>query len=331
MAKVRNDMMVNSLFEQMCRKQYSIGVDPYEGVVLKESRGSFTCYPPQMAAFPDSLYAMVTQMNVRCAMTVNTHVVRTILNGISKNGFDFVPLPDGLRVQIIRTMSDLPKCQLHQFAAFIEDAKILVVWADEPDRILDWAEDLEKKLIELIWRQNHDDMDEDEADEKGNVTTETQEVDGDSLEQAIEKRPVRLESACIVAVTMVLCVSCLGLGWRALTVETMVDGTYTRLALLVVFPVQFFVSLVRIFQQLLLLSRPSIKSDADYRYYSSSSKHSLVICSRSSAPSALSKRTANTTAESHPKDSTVINTRCPMLPFRCPYTKKVLRPSSSPQ
>ncbi|KAK1780791.1 glycosyl transferase family group 2-domain-containing protein [Copromyces sp. CBS 386.78] len=244
MAKVRNDMMVNSLFEQMCRKLYSTGVDPYEGVVLKESRGNFICYPPQMAAIPNSLYAMITQMNVRCAMTINTHVVRTILNGISRRdeSINFVPLPDGLRVQIIRTMSDLPKGQLHQFAAFIEDVKILVVWADEPDKILSWAEDLEKKLIELIWSTNND-ADEDGADEKGNVTTNVQEVDGYALEQANEHRPVRLESACIVALTMVLCVTCLGLGWRALAYEASVDGSYIRFALLAVSPVQFFVSL----------------------------------------------------------------------------------------
>ncbi|KAJ4395159.1 hypothetical protein N0V85_006654 [Neurospora sp. IMI 360204] len=243
MTEIRTDMMVNSLFEQMCRKQYSTGADPYEGVVLKKSRGNFTCCPPQMAAIPDSLYTMITQMNVRCAMTINTHVVRTILNGIGKRSdINFVPLPDGLRVQILRTMSDLPKGQLHQFAAFIEDAKILVVWADEPEKILAWAEDLEKKLIESIWGSNND-ADDDDADEKGNATTNIEEVDGNSLEQAKEHRPVRLESACIVAITMALCVACLGLGWRALAYEASMDGSYIRFALLAVTPVQFFVSL----------------------------------------------------------------------------------------
>lgn len=245
MTEIRSDMMVNSLFEQMCRKQYSTGFDPYEGVVLKKSRGNFTCCPPQMAAIPDSLYAMITQMNVRCAMTINTHVVRTILNGIGRRSdINFVPLPDGLRVQILHTMSDLPKGQLHQFAAFIEDAKILVVWADEPEKILSWAETLEKKLIESIWGTNND-ADDDDADEKGNATTQVEEVDGNSLEQAKEHRPVRLESACIVALTMALCVACLGLGWRALAYEASVDKSYVRFALLAVSPVQFFVSLVR--------------------------------------------------------------------------------------
>ncbi|KAH7633790.1 glycosyl transferase family group 2-domain-containing protein [Sordaria sp. MPI-SDFR-AT-0083] len=271
-AKVRNDMMVNSLFEQMCRKQYSTGVDPYEGVVLKESRGNFICYPPQMAAIPESLYAMITQMNVRCAMTINTHVVRTILNGISRRGGDinFVPLPDGLRVQILRTMSDLPKSQLHQFAAFIDDAKILVVWADEPEKILSWAEDLEKKLIELIWSTNND-ADDEEADEKGNVTTNVQEVDGNVLEQANEQRPVRLESAFIVALTMALCVACLGLGWRALAYEASVDGTYIRFALLAVSPIQLFVSLF-FFQtlagNLFQVFGPISSIDNNSKYYS---------------------------------------------------------------
>ncbi|KAK3392052.1 glycosyl transferase family group 2-domain-containing protein [Sordaria brevicollis] len=269
LTEIRTNMMVNSLFEQMCRKQYSTGVDPYEGVVLKKARGSFTCCPRQMAAIPNSLYAMVTQMNVRCAMTINTHVVRTILLGISRRGdVDFVPLPDGLRIQILRTMSDLPKGQLHQFAAFIEDDKLLVIWADEPEKILERAEDLEKKLIELIWSNN---ADADDDDEKGNTTVMVDEVDGGTLEQAGDNRPVRLESACIVAFTMALCFTCLGIGWKALVYEATVDGSYIRFALLAVSPIQFFVSLF-FFQtlagNLFQIFGPISCIDANSKYYS---------------------------------------------------------------
>ncbi|KAK0635786.1 glycosyl transferase family group 2-domain-containing protein [Bombardia bombarda] len=254
LAEIRNDMMVNYLYEQQLRRQYASGLDPYEGVVLKKSRGSFTCCPPQMAAIPGSLYAMVAQMNVRCAMTVNTPLVHTIVETLRSQAIDldYVPLNDGLRVQILPTMADLPRGQLHHFAAFIEDVRMLVVWDDEPEKLMNRAADLELRFMEMIWGTGaEDDGDEtppggqDEKKGAGGAIINTEELDPAQLEEALarEHRPVRLESACIVSLTLILVIVCLGLGWRALALETVIDGTFLRFALLLVAPIQFFVSL----------------------------------------------------------------------------------------
>ncbi|KAK0727135.1 glycosyl transferase family group 2-domain-containing protein [Lasiosphaeria miniovina] len=261
---IRNDMMVNHLYEQQLRKQYASWTDPYEGVVLKKARGSFTCCPPHMAAIPDSLFAVVSAMNVRCAMTVNTPVVRALLGTLcegvaAEKKADHVPLPDGLRVQILPTMADLPRGQLHHFAAFVENARLLVVWDDEPEKLLARAENLEARFIEMVWgggeaRKNADgDDDADESHPSSSTAAGEKRRPGSSahgaadadadLEEAAEHRPVRLESAVTVAITLALCISCLGLGWRALALESAVDGDYTRWALLVVSPAQMFVSL----------------------------------------------------------------------------------------
>ncbi|KAL2152574.1 hypothetical protein VTH82DRAFT_5758 [Thermothelomyces myriococcoides] len=248
--EIRNDMMVNWLYEQQLRKQYASGMDPYEGVVLKKARGTFTCCPPQMAAIPGSLYAVVAQMNVRCALTVNTPVVRALLDSIiSRTDLDYVPLPDGLRVQVLRTMTDLPRGQLHHFAAFVEDVRLLVVWDDEPEKLLDRAQNLEAKFIEIIWGSGNSEGGEDE-DAAGDIKgggggVAVQELDPDQLEGgfAEEKRPVRLESACMVALTMALWIVCPALGWRWLAYQSTVDGTYLRFALLAACPVQMFVSM----------------------------------------------------------------------------------------
>lgn len=245
--ELKNDMMVNWLYEQQLRKQYASGVDPFEGVVLKKSRGNFTCCPPHMAAIPESLYAMISQMNVRCAMTVNTPVVRALLESLAaKSDLDFVPLPDGLRVQILRSMADLPRGQLHHFAAFIEDARLLVVWDDDPEKLLARTQSLEEKFIHIIWGDGNAANDEEVTDEK-KAAPPLDDVGPAELEKAIvaERRPVRLESSIMVAMTMVLGISCIGLGWRALAYQVTVDGSYLRLALIVVGPIQFFLSLVR--------------------------------------------------------------------------------------
>ncbi|KAK4458722.1 glucans biosynthesis glucosyltransferase H [Cladorrhinum samala] len=247
--EIRSDMMVNWLYEQQMRKQYASGMDPYEGVVLKKSRGNFTCYPPQMAAIPESLFAVVSQMNVRCAMTVNTPVVRALMDTLlRRSDIDYVPLPDGLRIQILRTMADLPRGQLHQFAAFIEDARLLVVWDDEPEKLLESVQNLEHKFIEIIWGNgNEEDDKEENKDEKKHdqARVNVEELDPEKLEEALssEHRPVRLESPAMVGLTMILWIVCSALGWRAMAYESTVDGTYLRFALLAVCPIQMFASL----------------------------------------------------------------------------------------
>jgi hypothetical protein len=243
--EIRHDMMVNWLYEQQLRAQYASGMDPFEGVVLKKSRGVFTCYPPQMAAIPDSLYPAVVQMNVRCAMTVNTPFVRALLDTIiRKTDLDHVPLADGLRVQVLASMSDLPRCQLHHFAAFIVDAHILVVWDDEPEKLITRAKNLEAKFLEIIWGNGNDEGEEEE--EKGGPVGEEAEIDPADLEAAIanEKRPVRLESALIVAITLILWIICPAFGVRWLVYASLTDGTWIRWAVLAALPAQLFVSLV---------------------------------------------------------------------------------------
>lgn len=245
---IKNDMMVKWLYEQQLRKQYASGSNAFEGVVLKKARGDFTCCPPQMSLIPNSLYAMVAQMNVRCAMTVNTPVVRSILGALRREDpdMDFVPLAQGLRVQIIRTMTDLPRSQLHHFAAFVEDMGMLIVWEDDAETLLQRVQFLEAQLVEMIWGNGPDDLEE-TLDEKAPAHVDAAEIDPAQLEDALaqEHRPVQLTSAAMVGLTMALMITCLGLGWRAIVLQIMVDGSMLRLALLAVTPIQFFVSLVR--------------------------------------------------------------------------------------
>jgi hypothetical protein len=72
------------------------------------------------------------------------------MNNIPPNIFD-VPLRDNSRIQILETLSDLPRARKHQYAAFIRDECSLLVWADSASRVIDDAMDIEKKIIELIW------------------------------------------------------------------------------------------------------------------------------------------------------------------------------------
>lgn len=181
-------------------------------------------------------------------MTVNTRVIKLFLTGHTA---DYVPLPNGLRLQVLPSISYLPRCQKHHFGAFIQDQQILVVWDDQPKELLIRAEHIEADLMEMIWNEEYE---EDFLDEKQtDPYVATTEISGNSispsdLEAALEaeKRPTLLLNPMMVAATIALLISALSLGFRNLASEIAVDGNYTRLALLAAVPPQVFVSLVSI-------------------------------------------------------------------------------------
>lgn len=245
---IQNDVMVNYLYQQALTRSYVSALDLWQGIVLKEKRGKYSCCPPQLSIFENGLLDNVKKMNVCCAMTVSTPVTRTILESTSYVELDHVPMPNGLRVQVLKTMADLPNCQIHHFAAFLEDLGILVVWDDDPEHLIQRAENLEAKLVKMIWENEGEADKSDAEDPKALADEETVAVDPGALEAGMaaeEERPVMFLSSIIVACTVCLAVTCMGFGWRRLAMECKVDKNFARLLLLLLAPVQLFFSMVR--------------------------------------------------------------------------------------
>lgn len=248
---IRNDVMANYLYQQATQRSLLVAAELWQGVVLKRTRGDYACCPPQMVEIEDGLYDAVLRMNVRCAMTVDTHVTQTILKSMEFAGFDYVPLPNGLRVQVVPTMHHLPSCQLHHFAAFVADIEILVVWDDDPENLLARAEDLQHKFVQLLWAQGKaKDGETDQAGSPGAVSASglRQPLDIWNLEAAEAEKPrrTRLNSAFITSLTLLISFVCLGTGWRSLALEIKTDGKFIRLALLSTIPAQLFTCQVSI-------------------------------------------------------------------------------------
>ncbi|CAG8974821.1 hypothetical protein HYALB_00000435 [Hymenoscyphus albidus] len=248
---VKADVMVNWLHEQQMEKSWCSG-GPGEGVVLKKRRDNFTCAPENLST-DSRFYDMVVAMNVRCAMTVNTRIIKIFL---SHHNADYVPLSDGLRVQVLPSVDYLTRCQKHHFAAFISDQQILVVWDDEPQKLLGRAESIKRSLMQMIWDEEEADMANEKAKESANVSTVELGDDSSSadLEEAVptQKRPTLLINPIMVGLTLTLLTAALGLGFRNLAQEVAIDGNYIRLALLVVTPCQVFVSLF--FMQIIVVN-----------------------------------------------------------------------------
>ena len=94
-------------------------------------------------------------------MTVNTRVINILLQ---ESHFSFMPIGDDLRLQILPDMSCLSRCAKHQFAAFIADRRLLVVWDDQPENLIARAEKIERGLMAMIWSSDT----ADETNEKSN-------------------------------------------------------------------------------------------------------------------------------------------------------------------
>ncbi|UNI13811.1 hypothetical protein JDV02_000516 [Purpureocillium takamizusanense] len=234
---IKHEVMVNYLYQQQCSQLWvSDGSGEIEGVLLRKSRGHYMACPPQLGNSP---FAMAcSAMNVQCSMTVNSRVIKTFLQW-SPDAVD-VPLMNGLRVQILPTIDDLPRARKHQFAAFVASEGLLIVWDDDPLHLVQRAKAIESELMELVWKAGN--IDEEEDEKRGGAVAEA-EIDEESGEIKPEKRPIHLQNTVLVSITLILVTVSLGAAWRQLAIEVSVDGDYTRLGLVALAPIQIFFTL----------------------------------------------------------------------------------------
>ncbi|KAI5867381.1 glycosyl transferase family group 2-domain-containing protein [Durotheca rogersii] len=235
--QIKHEVMVNYLYQQQCSHLWvSDGSGDVEGVLLRKSRGTYLACPP--ALMDSDLANACLALNVQCAMTVNSRVIKTFLSW-SPEAVD-VPLMNGLRIQIVPTVSDLARARKHQFAAFVASEALLVVWDDDALHLVQRAKAIESELMELVWRT--DEMAEEEEKSPRYKAVEA-EIDEESGQIKPEKRPVHLQNTYLVSMVLVVVTVSLGAAWRQLAIEVSVDGSYTRLALIALFPVQIFFTL----------------------------------------------------------------------------------------
>ena len=190
-------------------------------------------------------------------MTVHSRVIKTFL-AWSPDATD-VPLLNGLRVQILPSIYDLPRARKHQFAAFVASDALLVVWDDDPSHLMERAEAIESDLMEIAWQAGAPPERGDISDEKRVTRINSLEVDKESGEIIPDQRPTNLINTVLVAFTVVIILTLLGLGFRAVAVEIAVDRGYIRLAFLALTPVQIFFTLVCIHFVLILGRRHADK------------------------------------------------------------------------
>lgn len=172
----------------------------------------------------------------QAAMTINSTVVQPFLTR-SPDALD-VPLTNGLRVQILPTLEDLPRARRAHYAAFIAREALLVVWEDDPTLLFDRAKAIEDGLLQTIWNATEHEKSE------GLPRAQVSEVDEESGECVIEERPIMYLNAFMVSCSICLLVCVIGLGYAQLALEVIVLKHWISLCYLILTPIYCFFTLV---------------------------------------------------------------------------------------
>lgn len=238
---LRLEIMCISLYQKQCAQLWTSENGENEGVLIKKARGTFVASPPELAE--SELAQGCAALNTPSAMTVNSRVIKTFLQW-SPDAVD-VPLKNGLRVQILPSLEDLPRARKNQMAAFLAAEGLLLVWDDVPKNLIERAKMIEQELIQLVW--NHGEEEEETHDEKTMNEkaphVSTVELDEESGEPVPENRPTHLLNTILVSCTLVIIITLLGAGFREVAIEVVVDHNYIRLAFCLLIPVQIFFTL----------------------------------------------------------------------------------------
>ncbi|KAL8947354.1 MAG: hypothetical protein Q9222_006358 [Ikaeria aurantiellina] len=217
-----------------------------EGVIMRKAARQFIACPPELTGVRGGLYDAAAELNSKIVMTVSTRVINLIMQ---RDDLVYIQLKDGLKLQILPNIAFLPTCQKYQNAAFIKDQAILIVWADSPKEVLSRAAAIEEQMMH-VFSQGFSSYGEEVDEKKEEQTVQVVEVPSDAStgeygkeEGFVEKpRKIVLTQAIMTAISLFLIIAAMSSGFRQMAIEVSVDHSYTRLALLVVIPAQFWLA-----------------------------------------------------------------------------------------
>jgi hypothetical protein len=246
---VKCEVMAHWLHAKQEERRWTDG-SSHEGVVLKRRRGEYVCVPNGVSETAFEL--AIRCMGVRVAMTVNTRVIKILLLRTATTSH--VEVQPGLRVQVLGNMEALQRCQKHQFAAFVADPGVLIVWDDRPDQIIARAERLEAAILKTLWEEETTPRtvpsmfeDGEKIKRKEEQSIEKQDGSARDLEgERKDERRVVLMQPLLSAATLALTMISLSAGWRQVAIQTSVDGTYMRFLFVLAFIPQIWLALVSV-------------------------------------------------------------------------------------
>jgi hypothetical protein len=121
------------------------------GVLLRQSNGTYSVEPTDLQ---ETLVRTVSKLGVEAAFAIATDSTEAIFDVIGDDDHA-ITLGDGLDLQVVDCMANLMRIGLAQarrfpYAALIRSERILLVWHDEADKVLQQAVATEEELMKLV-------------------------------------------------------------------------------------------------------------------------------------------------------------------------------------
>ncbi|KAJ4421057.1 hypothetical protein N0V82_003961 [Gnomoniopsis sp. IMI 355080] len=241
--EIKHEVMASYLYQQQCGRSWAGKNPQHEGCVVRKMRGEYQACPSSLI---HSEFATAMQiLNVQCAMTVKSRVIKAYLQ-LSPTT-NVVPLSDDQRIQMVSTTAELKFCRKAQCAAFVADARLLVVWDDDAHHLVDRAAEIEKELMSRVWDAGK------AAEEKPKLFTskgtrkitrakliKTDEETGNGV---LPTRHTHHMNTYLVGLALMTVQLSIGAALRQIVVEIHIDTYWPRLGLLVLLPVQIIFTL----------------------------------------------------------------------------------------
>ncbi|KAJ3205138.1 hypothetical protein HDU67_009087 [Dinochytrium kinnereticum] len=212
------------------------------------SANHFVTYPEPNADFTRA----VRGLNVEVAVMLTSKIIRTAIAMVPECNND-LKLRDGTKLQVLESLSRLPRARKLQYAALCRQEGSLIVWSQSIDTIIDAAQAALDQLIKVVWSGLPQPLEDEEGEDGeiifGNGGGETGEEKMEKGEQGmspVEKRkrkygrtrPIYFIWPLISTLSICVTIVFFGFGVAQLVKESLIDGKWYRMALIGLLPLQ---------------------------------------------------------------------------------------------
>lgn len=145
-----------------------------------------------------------------------------------------IPLDPFTVVQVVDTFDDFMSIRRAQFAAYVREYKILLIWSDEVNTVLSFGRELEEKMVNLIWDEKCD-------LEQGFAST----IHAFDLEEVTldeSKRSVSFVTPAVVALASLATATFIGQDMHEVVLQIKADGNYQSILILLYFPIMIWLA-----------------------------------------------------------------------------------------
>lgn len=176
---------------------------------------------------------VIMQMTNKITKSVLKHILPSVKQ---------IPLDTVTHIQILQSFADVHSIRRAQFAALIIETGSIIIWSDDVSTLVPFAEALEKKMVNLIWKEKKSRTDTlAKAKEKSMTGVSVTEVL--DAEAGVEiKRSEPFIQAGVVALTLCIMAVFYGTEIHEVTLQLRAEENWAAIGIVLYFPLLFFFS-----------------------------------------------------------------------------------------